>query len=116
MTARDEIAAAASTVPGITVSAYADGADSDGSGYVELARDEWPNQFGGETYWEVVILCPDDVVAAQKFYEQSRVPVARALVESRALVVTGTHPELLALAGNQTRKVFVVEGHRETEE
>jgi hypothetical protein len=115
VTAREEIAAAASTVPGIKVTPYAEGKDADGNGYVQIARDEFPNKFGGETYWEVVILCPTDTVQAQKFYESKRLKVVQALRESRALVVTRVAPDYVT-TGETIRKAFVVEGHRETEE
>lgn len=116
MTAREEIAGAASTVDGIEVTPRYTGATKDGSGWVELARDEWPNQLGAETYWRVQILCPDDTAAAQAFYEDKRLLVAKALRDSRVLIVTGTEPAFISQTDGPIRKAFIVEGHREAEE
>lgn len=116
MTAREEIAAAVSTVAGVTCTPYYEGASDDGAAYVELARDEYPNEFGGETYWEVIVLMPTDQKEAQHFYESNRWPVVRALKESRALVVTGTRPDQVLSTDAPARNCMVVEGHRETEE
>ena len=116
MSAREEIAAAVSTVDGITCTPLYEGETADGSAYVELIRDEYPNEFGGETYWEVCVLMPTDAKEAQDAYTRLRGPVVKALRESRALVVTGTRPDQLLTTDGPTRNLMVVEGHRETEE
>lgn len=114
MSAREEIAAAASTVDGITCTPLYEGESADGLAYVELIRDEYPNKFGGETYWEVLVMLPTDAKEAQDTYTRWRWPLVKALRD--VMEVTGTRPDQLLTTDGQTRNLMVVEGHRETEE
>lgn len=116
VTAREEIAAAASTVDGITCTPYYAGADGTGAAYVELLRDEFDNRYAGVTFWAVRVNVPDDTTQAQQWYETHRKPLTEALWDARALVVTGTHPEIQLPTDGPATKVMVVEGHRATDE
>lgn len=116
MTAREEIAAAASTVDGITCTPYYTGADAVGAAYVELLRDEDDNRYAGVTFWAVRVNVPDDTAQAQQFYETHRRPLKEALWASGALIVTGSHPEIQLPTDGPATKVMVVEGHRASDE
>ena len=111
---RAAIAAAASTVDGITCFPYyRDG--KAGTAYVELLRTEYPNQFGGEDYWGVVVFLPsDDLAAAQAFIDDHRSALRTALATE--LEVTNVHPEIVPIPDNPSLRTMVIEGHRETAE
>lgn len=111
---REAIAAAATTVDGITCNAYYKTGEKPGTSYVELLRTDYPNQFGGEDYWGVVVILDNDLAAAQKFMDDHRGPLRTALMEE--LVVTQVRPEIVPLPDNPGIKTMVVEGHRETAE
>lgn len=115
MTAREAIAAAITTaIPGVKVTAYGDQFGKIGSGYVELMRTEYPNKFGGEDYWEVLVLVPQDTAAAQKWMDEHRAAYVAAV--SPAMVVTQVRPETVPQNDSQAVKVMVIAGHRESEE
>lgn len=114
MTARDEIAAAASTVDGVDVSPLYRPATGIGQGYVEWLRTDYPNTLGGEDYWGVVIVLPQDLAAAQAWIAEHKHAVWDAL--GYVMVVTQARPELIPIADNQSQRTLVLEGHREAEE
>lgn len=116
MTAREEIAAAASTVDGIEVSPTYAAVSAPGQGYVTWLRTEYPNSLGGEDYWGVVIALPPDVAAAQEWVAEHLGPLWKALRTSRVMTVTGARPDVDLPTDNQAQKVLIIEGHRESEE
>jgi hypothetical protein len=110
VTAREEIAEAASTVTGVDCYPYYRLLSKPGQAYVELLRIDYPNKFGGEAYWGVVICLPADQAAAQAWVEEHQQALFTACGE--ALEVTQLRPEIVLLTDNQSQKVVVVEGHR----
>jgi hypothetical protein len=116
VTAREDIAAAASTVDGIEVFPEYEHVTTPGQGYVTWLRTEYPNTLGGEDYWGIVITLPPDTAAAQAWVAENLQPLWKALRKSRAMTVTGARPDVDLPTDNQAQKVLIVEGHRESEE
>jgi hypothetical protein len=110
VTAREEIAAAASTVDGVECSPFYRVVSKPGQAYVQWLRNDYPNQFGGESYWGVVVTLPQDTEAAQLWIEEHQ----EALFEgvSPAMLCTQLRPEIHLVTDNQSQKVVVLEGHR----
>ena len=115
-TVRQEIADAVSTIDGITCFPYyKDG--KHGTAYVEFLRTEYPpihGVLGGEDYWGVVVILPDDLAAAQRFIDTHRGPLFQTLSRN-VLIVTQTRPEIIAIPDNPSIKTMVIEGHRAEE-
>lgn len=99
---------------GLEVTPYYRVISKPGQGYVEFLRTEYPNKFGGEDYWGVVIMLPTDLAAAQQWIEEHRLAAVAAL--QPALIVTQVRPERLELPDSPIIRALVIEGHRETEE
>lgn len=116
MTAREEIAAAANVLDGIEIHAYYELVSTPGQGWVERTRTDFPNAFGGEDYWGVVVMVPSDVNAAQRWIDANQARIVTALKTSRALIVTAALPQLVAQQDNTSIRALVIEGHREAEE
>lgn len=114
MTARDEIAAAASTVAGVECSPFYEFQTTPGQAFVQWVRTEYPNRLGGEDYWAVIVTLPADPVAAQEWVEQHKGALVAAL--QGEMVVTQALPQLVTETDNPSKKVLAVEGHRESEE
>lgn len=114
MTAREEIAAAASTVAGVECAAYYVNQTTPGHAFVQWMRTDYPNRLGGEDYWAVLVTLPSDAAAAQQWVEQHKAALVDALGE--AMVVTQALPQLVPETDNPSKKVLAVEGHRESEE
>ena len=119
-TVRQELADAVSAVDGITCfTHYKDG--KAGTAWVEYLRTDYPpthGVLGGEDYWAVVVVLPDDLEAAQRFVDQYRDPVRKALMPvagTKWLIVTQVRKELIAVPDNPSIKTMVVEGHRAEE-
>jgi hypothetical protein len=110
VSAREEIAAAASTAAGVDCSATYRLLSKPGQAYVEWLRDDWPNKFGGESYFGVVVCLPNDVASAQAWIEEHKNEIREAVAP--ALEVTQLRPEVHLMTDNQSQKVLVVEGHR----
>lgn len=111
---RADIAAAASTVDGVEVSAYYRATDKVGMGYVERPRTDYPNRLGGEDYFSVVINLPNDSSAAQQWMDENQTAIVKAV--QAELVVTQARGETHQRTDNPSVKVLVVEGHRAGEE
>lgn len=114
MSAREEIAAAASTVPGVEVTPTYQLVSEVGRGYVTWLRTDYPNTFGGEDYWGVVIVLPNENAAAQAWVEEHRGALFTAC--SEAMRVTQARPSIDTPPDNPSQKILVLEGHRESEE
>lgn len=110
MTAREEIAAAASTAVDVECSPYYLLLSKPGQAYVEWLGNDYPNKFGGEARWGVVVCVPQDQAAAQKWIEEHHEALWVACGE--ALEVTQLRPELHLVTDNQSQRVVVLEGHR----
>lgn len=114
MNSREEIAAAANLEDGIQITPYYELVSAPGQGYVERTRTEFPNKFGGEDYWGVVVYVPQELKAAQAWIDDNQARIVKAL--SKAMVVTLAQPQMILLQDNPSIRALVVEGHRETEE
>jgi NADPH-dependent ferric siderophore reductase len=110
VTAREEIAAAASTADGVDCSPLYRLVSNPGQAYVEWLRDDFPNKFGGESYYGVVVALPQDLAAAQAWIEEHKAALWVACAE--AMEVTQVRPELVLQTDNPSQRVVVVEGHR----
>lgn len=111
---RNELAAAANTVDGVAVAPYYVQSTKSGSGVVQLNRVEYPNAFGGEAYWEIVVLLPADIAAAQKRSEELIPQLVTALQDH--LVVTGATLGRTQLGTTGAGQPCVlIAGHREQE-
>lgn len=109
---RTVLAAAANTVPGITGQPYFVQTTAPGVALVRLGRIEYPNPFGGVSFWDVVLTLPQDLATSEHYFEK-KVPALRdALAE--VLVVKTITPTLIDF-GAGTVPCAVISGHREEE-
>lgn len=111
MTTRTDIAAAASLVAGVNVSAYYRQSLKSGDGFVKLAsRARGDNGFGWVDTWEVWLAVPQDVVAAEKWIEANLQDLIDELDDE--LVVTNAAPAELVLPGGAINGLIIA-GTRE---
>jgi hypothetical protein len=111
---RAELAAAANTVTGVKVTPYHTGATKAGAGGVQLDRIEYPNRFGGVCFWQVVILLPPDIAAAEK-QADALIPLLYDAL-SPVLAVTSVAFDRIQLDNSgATLPCVIVAGHRESE-
>lgn len=95
MTPRDEIAAAASSVEGVTVDPVPRQLTGVGRGFVALARSERDDSgLGFMDWWDVTIVLPTDLGAAELWIEFNRDALCTAL-EAEIIVTTITPVQLL---------------------
>lgn len=113
MSAREAIAAAASTVDGITVTPYFNQDMTVGNGRVRWDRTEHPNKFGGTATWQVVMNLPADLASAEKWMERT-LPAIRDAVATE-MNVTGARYEQIQLSTGGTHVFALIEGTREEE-
>ncbi|WBQ02944.1 hypothetical protein [Kribbella sp. CA-293567] len=111
---RNELADAANTVEGVKVAPYYVQATKPGHGSVQLARIEYPNIFGGEAYWEVLVLLPSDVVQAQKRAELL-IPLLVAALADHMTVTGATFGRTQLEAAGAGQPCVLIAGHREQE-
>lgn len=109
---RQAIASAASTVDGADVAPYHRQLTRPGDGVVRKDRVEYPNPFGGVATWQVLVMVPDDLAAAQRYLDD-QVPALVAAVQQE-LAVTSVTPGVYP-AGTKSVPVVAIEGHREEE-
>lgn len=110
---RQALAAAASTVPGVSCSPYFTTSLKAGDAMVRLDRIAYPNKFGGVATWQVLVLLPQDTAAAEKYLEAK----VGALIEALGaeLTVNTVTPQQLALENGAKVPCVVIEGTRESE-
>lgn len=113
MTAREDIAASASTVDGITVLPYYVQTTQVGTGMVRLDRTDYPDRFGGLDTWQVIVVLPDDVAAAETYIEE-KLPLLVAALRFE-LAVRWAEPRELVLKDGPNLPVLIVAGQRESE-
>lgn len=109
---RAELAAAANTVEGVDVAPYYRQSTKPLTGAVQLDRIEYPNRFGGIAYWEVLVLLPSDVAAAQKQAE-TLIPALYAALRPHLAVDRATFGQ--TQLGTTASNVVLIAGHREEE-
>jgi hypothetical protein len=111
--ARAALAFAASTVAGVSVQPYYGDATKPGSGYVERARTDYPNRFGGVVTWTVVVVLAVDVAAAEQWVDANQLALVGALAQE--MTVTAARYERLALDNGSTLPALFIDGTREEE-
>lgn len=110
---RAALAAAASSVEGINVSAYFRQTTKVGDGMVRFDQsNRSDNGFGFMDTWQVLVILPQDLAAAEKYIE-TKVPALVTAIEEQ-LIVTSVTPQQLALDTGLVPCVFI-EGSREQE-
>lgn len=110
---RQLLADAASSVDGIKVSPYFRQGTRAGDGMVRLDRTvRAANNFGYINTWQVIVMLPQDLAAAEKYLEQHASALVEALGE--VMVVASVTPQQLALDTGLVPCVFI-EGNREQE-
>lgn len=110
---REAIAAAASSVDGVKCSPWFRQTTKPGSAHVTYGRsfrDE--SGFGFMNVWQVLVVLPQDIAAAEKWIAAKGDALLEALGEP--LVVTGMSPQRLALDTDSVPCV-VIEGNRARE-
>lgn len=96
MSARADIAAAASTVTGVNVAPYYRQTTKVGDGWVGLQRlDRDDSGFGFMESWAVMVVLSQDIKAAEEWIEAHADALADALAAE--LIVTALIPERLVL-------------------
>lgn len=113
MSTRTELATAAAEVVGITAHEYVVGNTEPGTVYPRLDRIEYPNAFGGVAYWNVVLVLPQDLAAAEQYME-AKLPALKAAIEPH-LVITAVQLQRLQLDGVGTLPIASINGHREAD-
>ena len=110
MTIREDLATAASSVAGITVTPYFRQNLKVGNGFVRLNERVKPeNGLGWLDTWEVWIAAPADIEAAEKWIEAKQDALLQAL--DAEMIVSSLTPSELTL-GSTTAPGIVVRGVR----
>lgn len=109
---REAIAAAASTVDGISVTPYFRQVTKPNQGFVRRSRTDYPNTFGGVVTWAVVVVMPAATVEDTERWLDENGPALVAAVEGE-MTVTSMVPFIATDAGNAP--YVVIEGTREEE-
>lgn len=109
---REHLAQAARSVPGVRGAApYYTQTTTPGHVFVRLDRIEYPNPFGGLWHWNVVLVLPQDMAAAEKYLEQVTPDLVNALQEH--LVIREVLPQRLSISGVGELPCVFINGHRE---
>ena len=113
MTARDEIAAAASTVDGVECAAFYQAATEPGAAWVERTSTQYTQNlhpsYGAKAYWRVTVVMPDDVVAAEEWIEANQQTLVEAIHE--AMTVQSATPQTISQTDSPSLKVLTIDGH-----
>jgi len=110
MTARQDLAAAASSVAGVKVGPYYRQTTKTGDGWVELQRsDRDDTGFGFMDRWAVKVITPQDLRAAEEWIESKREALTAALAPH--MVVTALVPAVLVIDQGSVPGL-VIEGSR----
>lgn len=114
MSAREDIAAAASAALKHAATPYFRPNTEPGTAYVRRDRIEYPNRLGGVGYWDLVVVLPQDYAAAEKWFDTHIPAVVEAV--SIELAVDRVTPQRLEIAGVGVLPVVFISGHREEDE
>lgn len=110
---REAIAGAANAVPGVNVTPYYRQITKAGEGTVRLDRIDYPNAFGGLATWQVLIVLPPSIDAAERWLDANSEALRGALAEQLALRSLAMAQLSLPDAGSIP--AVVIEGQREQE-
>lgn len=111
--ARAAIAAAASVAGVTTITPYYRQSTAAGQGWVNLARIDYPNPFGGVATWHVVIPLPADLAVSEQWLD-AHAETIRAAVASE-MAVRNLTPTNLVMPAGATVPALLIEGQRESE-
>lgn len=111
MTARTDLANAASTVEGITGHPFLVQSTTPGTVFIRLERIDYPNPFGGVAHWNVVLILPQDQATAEQYLEGNLDQLRDALAPH--LAITSVVPTRLDIPGVGTLLTAFINGHRE---
>lgn len=109
---REELAAAATTVDGITCSPYYRQTLKPGEAMVRYDRTD-RQKFGGVVTWQIAILLPEDTADAERYLDKLVPDVADALEAGRHLTVTAIYPQQFVLPDQGIQPFALIEGTRE---
>lgn len=114
MSARSEIAAAASSVAGVAVNPHYRQDPNPGRGFVQLVTtDRDDTGLGFVDTWHVVIMLAQDWHSAETWVDANRAALAAAL--NPELLVTRMFTQTIQLDNGPSVPCLVVEGTRESE-
>lgn len=114
MSAREEIAEAVSaSFTGVVCTPYYTQATNPGAAFVRLERIDFPNRFGGVAHWNVVVVLPQDLAAAEAYLEEIIPGLLPAL--SPHLVVTSVAPQRMEFPDVGALPCVFINGHREAD-
>ncbi|MFT4010871.1 MAG: hypothetical protein QM655_12615 [Nocardioidaceae bacterium] len=109
---REALAAAASSLDGVTCTPYYRQSTKTGDAWVHLAsRAPGSTGFGYVDTWQVVVVLPQDLVAAEKWLDV-RLSELLAALEPELVITTVTPTELALPSASSVNAVLVV-GARE---
>lgn len=109
---RQVIADAASTVEGVEIHPYFRQTTKVGTGMVRMDRQtRASNGFGFVTTWQLLVILPQDIAAAEKYLEEKLPALMEAVGEQ--MVIQTVAPQELVLENGRLPCV-VIEGARET--
>lgn len=111
MTVREDLAAAAKTVDGISCTPYYRQSLKARDGFVRLAKRTPDQSIGFTDTWQVWIALAQDVPTAEKWIEEHLDELTAAL--SSEMTVTSITPTEFNIAGVPSVNGVVVEGDRE---
>lgn len=114
MSVREALAAAANTVTGVNVTPYYRQTAKPGEGYVRLDRTDYPNRLGGVCTWQVLVICPQGLAAAEQWIDAHSRDLRDALLDE--LDVTSVTPIQLITDTGTAVPVVAIEGTRTEEE
>lgn len=112
MTAREEIAEAASTVSGVHVTPYFRQLTKAGEGFVSMGpRQRGDNGFGYVVTWIVLVALPQDLKAAEVWLDANLEPLMAA-IDTEILVQSAT-PDTFTFRDGATTNAVAITGVRE---
>lgn len=109
--ARAAIAAAANTVASVNCSAYTRQLEKTGDALVRLGQVDYPNKFGGVATWEVFVLLPQDIKAAEQWLDTNVDALRDALYTE--MVVNSVTPTSIRYDTGVERPGLAITGIRE---
>lgn len=104
--------ASAASIPGVRVSPFFRQTIKVGDGMVRLERADFPNRLGGVKTWQVLIVLPQDIGAAERWLDL-KIPALTAALDDELTLASVVPQELVTDAGKVP--VVVLTGKREME-
>lgn len=108
---RKALADAASSVPGVSAHPYYVQGTKPGHAFVRLERTEYPNAFGAVRRWNVVLVLPQDLAAAEQMIDDKQPQLYAAL--SAEMTIKEAAPQRLNIVGVGDLHALFITGYRE---